>query len=526
MWLFTEIKTLADTPRYWGRKTPDAVALVDAVGKVTFAELDDRSNRVAHALVTMGVGPGDRVSYLGQNSNCYFDVLFGVLKAGAMLVPLNWRLAVPEMAAILKDAGPRLIFIDKPYADIADQVLRAANSDCTKVLFDSSVSSPKGAASGLADAEPRNPMIGIDGESTALLLYTSGTTGKPKGVQLCHQGFFYSRLCEHLEPTMKYEPGDLVLTVMPLFHAMAHYFSLQALYNGAAALVYPMPDPEGLRKLIARERPTIVPLVPTAIHMLLNLPNSREADYESVRLMVYAGSSIDPALLARAMRTFNKCKFMQFYGATETGGAAVVFLRPDQHQLDDEPRLKSCGTPFPLVEVKVVDSGGNEVPDGTVGEFLIRAPFLATGYFNQPETTAAAFVDGWYRSGDAGYRDKDGFLFIVDRVKDMIITGGENVYSMEVEHALLQLDGVQMCAIVGMPDPKWGECVVAAIIPSASAKLSSDDVITHCRKLIAGYKVPKDVMFVPSLPMTPTGKVKKRELRDQLISAMQARSGS
>lgn len=517
MWLFSEIKTLADTTRYWARKTPDAVALVDAVGKVTFAELDDRSNRIASFLVSTGIKPGDRVSFLGQNSNCYFDVLFGVLKAGAMLVPLNWRLTVPEMAAILNDAGPRLIFVDAPYADIAGQVLQAATSECTRIMFESAGNSKGAAATLPAGAEPIDPMVKVDGESTALLLYTSGTTGKPKGVQLCHQGFFYSRLCEHLEPTMTYEPGDLVLTVMPLFHAMAHYFSLQALYNGAAALIYPMPDPAGLRNLIARERPTIVPLVPTAIHMLLNLPDSSEAEYGSVRLMVYAGSSIDPALLARAMRTFSKCKFMQFYGSTETGGAAVVFLRPEQHRLDDEARLKSCGTPFPLVEVKVVDDAGSEVPDGAVGEFLIRAPFLATGYFNQVDATASAFREGWYRSGDAGYRDKEGFLFIVDRVKDMIITGGENVYSMEVEQALSQLKGVQMCAVVGLPDAKWGERVVAAVISSPETKLTPDEILAHCRKLIAGYKVPKQVEFVQSLPMTPTGKVKKRELREHLL---------
>jgi acyl-CoA synthetase (AMP-forming)/AMP-acid ligase II len=308
-----------------------------------------------------------------------------------------------------------------------------------------------------------------------------------------------------------------MLTVMPLFHAMGTGLSLQALYNGAAVAVYSMPDPGSLLKLIARDRPTILPLVPTVIQMLLDHPDAASADYSSVRIVVYAGSPIGSHTLERAIRAM-KCDFMQFYGATETG-AGVTFLRPQQHRLDDQSKLKSCGSVLPLIDIKVADSKGNEVPVGQVGEFLIRSPSITTGYFNQPETTAAAFRDGWYRSGDAGYQDAEGFLYIVDRVKDMIISGGENVYSTEVEQALQQLSGVQMCAVVGLPDDRWGERVVAAIVADPSAGLSSDAVIAHCRRLIAGYKVPKQIEFVQALPMTPTGKVKKRELRDQFLKS-------
>jgi len=519
MWLFSEVKTLGDIPRHYAKQTPDAPALVDAVRTISFADFDERTNRIANALIAMDVRPSDRVSFIGKNSNRCFEVFFGCAKAGASFAPLNWRLTVPELTGIVTDAGPRVLFVDREYEETADRVLRNVNLEIRKVTFDSAKSSGTELDRLMAESPASDPQIKIDAESTALLLYTSGTTGEPKGVQLSHQGFSYVRLCEHFEPDMQYVPGDALLTVMPLFHAMAYYFSLQALYNGAATINYPMPDPAGLKQLIRERRPTIVPLVPTALYLLLSLRDAETADFSSIRVLIYAGSPIDPHLLAQAMRVLSS-KFMQLYGSTETGGAAVVLLRPQDHQLDDpQSRLKSCGTPFPLVDVKIVDPEGNEVPDGTVGEFLIRSPFLATGYFNKPELSAATFKDGWYRSGDGGYRDKDGFLYLVDRIKDMIVTGGSNVYSVEVENAIGRLQAVQRCAVVGLPDPKWGERVVAVIVKAPSAELSADEVIAHCRTLIAGYKVPKQVEFMSVLPITPTGKVKKAELRSQLLNA-------
>ncbi|WP_293389794.1 AMP-binding protein, partial [Nevskia sp.] len=281
--------------------------------------------------------------------------------------------------------------------------------------------------------------------------------------------------------------------------------------------VYPMPNTADLIQLIARDRPTVLPLVPTVIQMLMDHPDAASADYSSVRALIYAGSGIGKHLLSRAIQAIG-CEFIQFYGATETA-SGVTFLRPADHRLDDEAALASCGSPLPLIEIKVMDAEGREVPDGTVGEFWIRSPSLSTGYFGQPELTAAAFKDGWYRSGDGGFRDSRGLLTIVDRVKDMIISGGENVYSTEVEQALQKLAGVQMCAAVGLPDPKWGERVVAAIVADPIAGLTAETVIGHCRGLIAGYKVPKQVEFLAALPMTASGKVQKRVLRDQLVAA-------
>lgn len=515
MWLYSEIRSLGDIPRHHARRTPDRPALIDQAGAVSWSVLDQRSNRIANALLTLGVTPDARVAFLGKNTARYFELLFGVNKTGAALLPLNWRLAVPEMAAIIEDADPSVLIVDQEYAGIAATLAASSRESCKAIVLDTSNPARSELDALMDKASGSDPAITINPWQTAILMYTSGTTGKPKGVQLSHQGTLFLRLCEHLETSFRYAADDVMLTVMPLFHAMGTSLSLQALYNGVPVAVYGMPDPGQLLKLIARDRPTVLPLVPTVIQMLLDHPGAAKADFSSVRAIIYAGSGIAAHTLKRALNQI-KCDFIQFYGATETA-CGITFLRPADHDVQNETRLKSCGSPLPLIEIKVADADGNEVAVGTVGEFLIRSPSLTTGYFRQPEVTAAAFKDGWYRSGDGGYRDADGYLYIVDRVKDMIVSGGENVYSTEVEQAIQKLKGVLMCAAVGLPDAKWGERVVAVIVKDPTVDLSPDQVIGHCRGLIAGYKVPKQVEFVQTLPMTPSGKVMKRTLRDTLL---------
>ncbi|RFA10464.1 hypothetical protein B7R54_15575 [Subtercola boreus] len=510
MWLYAEIKTLGDIPRHYARTTPDAPAIIDADGPQTFRELDEASNRVANALLALGVARGDRVAFLGKNTARYFELLFGVNKADAALLPLNWRLAAPELSSVLVDATPTVLIADREFGELAETVVTQSGLDCRVIGFDAA--DPAHAELGLlmAAASADDPGIEVDPWSTSILMYTSGTTGIPKGVKLSHQGYLFLRLSEHLEPSFDYTASDIMLTVMPLFHAMGVGLSLQAIYNGAAVAVYPMPTPGQLIELIARDRPTLLPIVPTVIQMLLDHPDAASADYSSVRLVVYAGSSISPHTLQRAITEMG-CDFLQFYGGTETA-AGITFLRPADHKLDDKTLLKSCGSPLPLIDIRVTDAEGREVGIGEVGEFLIRSPSLTTGYFNKPEVTAEAFDGGWYHSGDAGYRDANGYLYIVDRVKDMIVSGGENVYSTEVEAALSQLAGVQLSAVVGIPDEKWGERVVAFVVADPAANLTEEAVIAHCRTLIAGYKVPKQVNFVEALPLTASGKVMKRQL--------------
>ncbi|MES2682016.1 MAG: long-chain-fatty-acid--CoA ligase [Pseudomonadota bacterium] len=517
MWLHHEIRTLGDIPRYHARCKPDATALIDGLGKRSWAELDAISNRIAAALAATGIGAKTHVGFFGKNSARYFEILFGVNKAGSAVVPLNWRLAPAELAPVIDDAQCPLVFVDREFAETLAKVQGLCQQSFRVIVLDSTSAAGSPFDTWLEGAAATAPTVRIHPEDTALLIYTSGTTGKPKGVMLTHRGLDLMRLCEHLEPAYEWLPGDVMLTVMPVFHLVGSGLSVQALYNGATVSLLPMLEPGNLLKVLARDRPTICALVPTAIQMVLDHPDAAHADFSSLRLVMYAGSAISSTLLARALREM-KCRFMQFYGATESSGA-LTLLRPEQHDLNNEARLKSCGTPLPLIEVSIRDADGKILPDGATGEFWARMPNLFGGYWNQPETTAAAVIDGWYRTGDAGFRDPEGLLYIVDRVKDMIITGGENVYSAEVEQALAKHPAVKQCAVVGLPDARWGERVTAVIILAAEARPAPEEIIAHCRGLIAGYKVPKEVRFVDALPMTATGKVLKRMVRDQMASA-------
>jgi len=517
MWLHSEIHSLADIARHYARVTPQRPALIDGGIRRSWLELDRISNRIGGALGASGVRPRQHVGFLGKNSARYFELLFGANKAGAALVPLNWRLAPAELGQIIADAQCPMIFVDREFEAALKEARKHCDLQFVAVSFDSTSSEPGEFESWLGSDERPDPEVKVEPADTAILIYTSGTTGAPKGVQLTHRGFNYMRLCEHLEPAYEWRDGDVMLTVMPVFHLVGTGLSVQALYNGATVSVLPALDAGKLLQLLARDRPTICALVPTAIQMVLDHPDAKTADFSSLRLVMYAGSAISSALLQRALLEM-KCRLMQFYGATESSGA-MTLLRPEQHDVHNEARLRSCGTPLPLIEIKIVDADGREVPDGGTGEFWVRSPTLFGGYWNQPQATAAVMRDGWYRTGDAGFRDKDGLLYIVDRVKDMIITGGENVYSAEVEQALAKHPAVKQCAVIGLPDVKWGERVTAVIIPCAGAKATAEELIAHCRTLIAGYKVPKEVRFVETLPMTATGKILKRAVRDQVLAS-------
>ena len=521
MWLYADIKTLADIPRLYGKTRPEKAALVDGRGAISFARLDERSNRVANLILGHGVPARSNIGFLGKNSSLYFELLFGINKAGSTMSPMNWRLAAPELAAVIADAEAPLMFVDRDLTPLIEAVQAISPRPFKVISLDplDADSALDQALAGVSDVDPRMP---LDVEQAALLIYTSGTTGKPKGVELTHRGFHYMRLCEHLEPALQWQDDDVMMMVMPNFHLVGSGLSIQSLYNGGTLSILPQLDPGQLIHVIQRDRPSIVALVPTAIQMVLDHPDAKTADFSSLRLVMYAGSPISSHLLARALREM-KCKFMQFYGATESSGA-ISLLRPEQHVIDDENKLKSCGTPLPLIDVKFVDANGVEVPEGAIGELIVRSPALFGGYWKQPETTAAVLNNGWYKTGDAGRRDAEGLLYLVDRVKDMIVTGGENVYSAEVEQVLAKHPGVRMCAVIGLPDEKWGERVVAMIMPTDGHKPTQDEIISHCRQYIAGYKVPKEVRLVDAFPMTATGKVLKRVVRDEQARAAAGKS--
>jgi acyl-CoA synthetase (AMP-forming)/AMP-acid ligase II len=520
MWLHAEVKSLADIPRHYARTTPERTALIGGGQRRSFAELDTASNRVANAILRSKIARNSHIGFLGKNSIEYFEVLFGASKTACATLPLNWRLAAAELAAVVDDAQTPLIFVDREFTHLLEQVRTRTQASFRSVVFDSTSRERSPYQEWIGDAPATDPHEHIASRDTALLMYTSGTTGKPKGVELTHGGMGYMRLCEHLEPSYNWQPNDVMMLIMPIFHLVGTGLSVQGLYNGVPITILPALDVPRVLETIARDRPTICCLVPTAIQMLVDHPASATTDFSSLRLVMYAGSPITAKLLKRAL-TEMKCNFMQFYGATESGGA-LTLLRPEKHNVEDEVHLKSCGTPLPLIDIRIIGADGKDVADGSIGEFIIRAPCIFKGYWRQPEATAAALVDGWYRTGDAGYRAPDGLLYIVDRTKDMIISGGENIYSTEVEQALIQHPCVSQVAVVGVPDERWGEKVVAAVVLANGKDVSEADLIAHCRTLIAGYKVPKTVRFLDSLPLNPSGKILKTIIRARLAAELPA----
>jgi acyl-CoA synthetase (AMP-forming)/AMP-acid ligase II len=340
--------------------------------------------------------------------------------------------------------------------------------------------------------------------------YTSGTTGRPKGAEITHLAFDRFFMMSSLEPTESWACDDVLCMVMPNFHLAGSWVSLPALYHGATIAVLPAFDPAGFFGALERYRPTITCLVPTAIELLVRHPGAASADFGSLRRVLYAGSSIRPDSVRAALRVLG-CELVQFYGTTET--YIISLLRPDQHDPANPDLLTSCGRPYPLVEVRIAGPDGADAATGEVGEVLVRTPAMFARYWNAGDATAQAVADGWYRTGDLGRRDPQGNIYLVDRVKDMIVTGGENVYSVEVETALSAHPAVRAVAVIGVPHLVWGEAVTAYVVPAPDSAPQAADLIAHCRGLIAGYKVPKEIRFVTGLPMTASGKIQKTVLR-------------
>lgn len=507
MWQYPEIRTLGQLTEYHARNTPDRRALAWGDRVISFAEYDRAANRIAHGLIAKGVGVDDRVGFFGLNSPDFYFALVGTAKTRGAFTVFNWRLAVPELVQLIEDSDTTLCIVERELAKAWNEALALIDRTIETVWIDENNT----LETIFASLPETAPDLFISEEGTAVQLYTSGTTGVPKGVMLSHGGFNRMRLCEHLEPAYQWDDDDIFINPLPNFHLLSIGIAFQCLYNGVAVSIVRQFDPRTVLATIAHDRPTLLTLTPTMIQMLLDHPDAAATDFSSLRLMLYAGSPISLGLIKRAIAMM-PCKFMQFYGATEANGAFSI-LRPDEHDLEDEARLQSCGRPLPLIEFRIVDAEGNEVADGETGELTIRAPAITKGYWKQPEATAKVMVNGWYHSGDVARRDKDGLYYIVDRVKDMIVSGGENIYSAEVENVISTHPDVSAVAVIGVPDSHWGEAVKACVIPKPGTQLSADILIAHARGKLAGYKVPKSVDFFETFPHVPSGKISKKDLR-------------
>ena len=494
---------VADVIRRHAAQRPEAVALRHGERELTYADLDERSNRLAQALLARGVGAGTRVAYLDRSSPEVVELLFAASKVGAVLVPLNWRLAAPELAAVLADCGAPLLIAGPAFREVAERVrppaLIVVGEDYERWL---------------AAHEPRDPGGRGDAGDVIVQMYTSGTTGVPKGVLTTH-----GNLAVTAQTSLRwaFDERSVSLTPLPMFHIGGIGWAYCGLWHGATTVLVSEFDPAGVLDILEHQRVTNAVLVPTMLQMLTAVPGAAERDYSALRSIAYGAAPITTPVLKASLRTFG-CALLGLYGLTESTGG-VVALEPEDHDPGGprEHLLRSAGRPYPWVELKIVDPvSGAALGPHEVGEVWLRGPNVTPGYFNRPAETAAALTpDGWLRTGDGGYVDEDGYLFLTDRIKDMIVSGGENVYPVEVEEALAQHADVADVAVIGVPDAHWGEAVKALVVPRPGTRPAPEDLIAFARERLAGYKLPRSVDLVDELPRTPSGKVLKRELRER-----------
>jgi long-chain acyl-CoA synthetase len=502
------ISTIADIIRTHGAERPTAVA-VDVEGTaVTFGELDARSSQVANALAAVGVSRDHRVATIDKNGLEFFELTFGLAKLGAVNVAVNWRLAPAEILQIIDDAQAEVVVVGPEFVEQIEKIEGELANVHTIIAIGEHPRWHRYAD--LVAAQPdEDPGVQADPDDVAFQLYTSGTTGLPKGVMLTNDNFF--RNVQGTAGQWRFDADSVNLAMMPTFHIAGAGWSMVGLYFGCRTVVLRDIDPSAILRLIPEYGITNVFMVPAVIQFLLITPGVEDTDFSTLRALVYGASPITEAILTAGMERFG-CEFIQVYGLTETTGAITQLDGVDH----DRPELlRSAGKPYPWVEIRAVDNAtGDDVAPGEVGEIWIRSPQVMAGYWNNPEATAAAITaDGWFKTGDAGYL-RDGFLYLHDRVKDMIVSGGENVYPAEVENALMKHPAVADVAVIGVPDEKWGEAVKAIVVKAPDTDPTEADLITFCRDHLAGFKLPKSIDFADVLPRNPSGKLLKRELRE------------
>jgi long-chain acyl-CoA synthetase len=505
------IESLGGLIRERAADLADKAALVAGEASLSYGDLDNESSRVAQALLAAGVAPQDRVGFFGRNSAEYFTLLFGCSKVNAVLVAVNWRLAPPEVAYVLGDAQIKVLVIDQEFVHYLPQMELEAEPLVVVIGGDSDHPYDEWVAAQPAD----DPAVTVGAEDTCVQLYTSGTTGFPKGVELTNTNLF-SLLDKVVDP-WSFDENSVSVVVMPVFHVAGSGWAIVGFYAGATNVVLRDFDPAEVLEIIPRYGVTNVLFVPAILQFLLIMPNLAATDVSSLRSIVYGASPISEDVLVSAMEAFG-CDFCQVYGLTETCGV-IVQLDPEDHD-PGGPRadlLRAAGKPFPGVDIRIVDTDGKELADGAIGEIQCRSHQNMKGYWRNPEATEEAFPAGrdetglgWFATGDAGYL-QDGYIFIHDRVKDMIVSGGENIYPAEIENVLMSHEAVGDAAVIGIPDDQWGEGVKAIVV--VAGEVEDADLIGFCRERLAHFKCPTSVDRVDALPRNPSGKILKTELR-------------
>jgi acyl-CoA synthetase (AMP-forming)/AMP-acid ligase II len=476
---------------------------------VTYGEMAARAAALAGGLQQRGVRAGDVVGLLSYNCTEFLETIFAANYLGAIAMPINWRLAAPELRYILDHSEARALVCDIALVDLADEAASAMGRDLARVCIAPTAPAGWTALADVRDESSIPERAAAAADDLHRLMYTSGTTGRPKGVMLTHANLAWKNLAHIVE--FGFTSADLGLACGPLYHVGALDLTTTSLIAaGATTIIHRVFDARDVVEEIERSRVTTVWLAPAMVNAIMALPDIEERDLSSVRLVINGGEKMPIPLIERIQRTFSAAWFADAYGLTETV-SGDTFLDPDSLVR----KLGSVGRPCLYLELDIWDEHGASVPAGERGEVVLRGPKVFKGYWRDPDATAAVFAGGWFHTGDVGVMDEDGYVFIVDRLKDMIVSGGENIASSEIERVLYEHEAVVEVAVVGRPDQRWGEVPVAYVVLTPTATTTPDELIEHCRGQLAKFKTPKAVTIIDALPRNPSGKVLKRELRDR-----------
>jgi acyl-CoA synthetase (AMP-forming)/AMP-acid ligase II len=509
-----------DVARIGAEKHADRLALIvpeDGLS-YTYGEFDRRIGRALALLAGIGLSPGDRIGYLGRNRDLYFVLLIAAMRGGYILVPLNWRCRAPEIEYFLSDSGCGHLFCDRELRELADAAISGLAQ--APALLDTRPGTTPGAAFANAlEADGEVVREAVErGETPCMLYYTSGTSGRPKGALSSHFAFSIMRHMELVAPDFPDWDGETCLSAMPTFHIAGTTWPMQAFLHGSTVVLTSDPSAPNLVRLTRAHDSSRTFAVPTVIREIVREVRESGVPLPSLRMFFYGAMPIGESLLRDAMETLN-CEFVQYYGMTEVTGSAT-FLAPRFHDLARPDLMQSVGQPFPGVAIDIRDPAGRSLPPEEPGEICLRTPTIMNGYWGLPEATQAAIRDGWYWTGDGGLLTKDGFLVLTDRIKDMVVSGGENIYPAEVEEVVRQHPAVKDAVVVGRPDERWGEAVVALVEMKPGEALEEADVIRFTKERLASYKAPKAVCAVGLLPRTASGKLQRAQAREDYLAKL------
>lgn len=511
---------------YAASNYPQKLAVIEDHHRYSYKELEERTAKLKSSLKTMGVTKGDRVALLMLNDFRYIELMYAITALGAIVVPLNIRFSLKENIYVLNDAEAEVLYIHREFlpaiselknqVSVLKHIVLAEDKDCPAFKGNLNVFSYEN----LLEAESTKELDykDVQEDDVAGIFYTGGTTGKSKGVMLTHKNLQMNAF--HVVMNLQYKKSDTYLHAGPMFHLADQASTFAVTLAAGTHTILRTFTPKGVLEVIEKEKVTMSMLVPTMINMLLHSADVEKYDTSSWRMILYGASPMPVELLKLVMKLLPQTQLAQAYGMTEAS-PILTFLKPEDHVLGgteiEEQRLTSCGQSVQSIEMGIVDGEGNSLPANEIGEMIAKGPIIMKGYWKLPEETAKVLRDGWYHTGDLGYRDDDGFYYIVDRAKDMIISGGENVYSVEVEQALSSHPAVLECAVFGTPHEKWGEVVAAAVVLKENAIATEEEILSFTRGQISDYKVPKSVAFLSELPKSGAGKILKRVIREQYL---------